>query len=226
MSEKSKKVQKHLDHPEKDRDITIKESLRNAMSTSEDRMSPNFWFILVIPLISLLLGILLLYFTDTPWQLAPNSIGSSILWGAALGIISYAFAVLVTRLPFASSLRDTCRELLPIFGNFSIPKMIILSLAAGLGEEFLFRGFLQEWLIGNFSVEIGIAVAAVFFGLLHFASVSYFLLTTLLGAAMGLAYHLSGSLLLVITWHACYDFLAIWVMSKNPELLGISTSDN
>lgn len=197
-----------------------------ANNPPQDTESPKIRYILIAPLGSLLLGILLLYFTDTPWQFAPDSTGKSLFYGAVLGILSYLIAVFVTRLPFAHSLRETCRQLLSVLGNVSVPQMILIALSAGLGEEFLFRGFLQEWLIGYYSVEAGIAIAAVCFGLLHFATVSYFALTTLLGAAMGIAYHLSGSLLLVITWHACYDVLAIWVLSRKPSLLGIENSSN
>jgi membrane protease YdiL (CAAX protease family) len=94
---------------------------------------------------------------------------------------------------------------------------------AGIGEEVFFRGFLQTWLSGFIGIELAILIGAIGFGLLHFASIGYFVITTMIGLALGTAYYLTGSLLLVMVWHSVYDVIAIWVISRHPEWLDIKS---
>lgn len=193
----------------------------NVSSPAQD--TPDFYYILVAPVLSLLAGGAFLYFTGTPWSLAPNPILITILIGVALGAASYLIVAFLTRLPIGKSLKSACRELQPLFKDTSYTQLVLLAAAAGIGEEILFRGFLQNWLLEFMAVESAIIIAAVLFGLLHFASFGYFVLTTLLGAALGFVYYLTNSLLLIIVWHAFYDLLALWVLSRRPELLGLET---
>ena len=183
--------------------------------------TPDFYYILVAPILSLLAGGAFLYFTGTPWNLAPNPILVTILLGMALGTVSYLIVAFLTRLPVGKSLRSACKELRPLFKDTSYFQLFMLAVAAGIGEEILFRGFLQQWLLSFMTAEAAIILAAVLFGMLHFASFGYFVLTTLLGAGLGVVYYLTNSLLLIIVWHAFYDLLAIWVLSRRPELLGL-----
>lgn len=189
--------------------------------SEESDQTIGFGAMVLAPFVALVIGGLLIYYTETSWQLAAQSWTSPLLWGAVLGALTFAIVLLITRLPLSQALRDVCKELVPIFKDISLWQVVVLSLMAGVGEELLFRGFLQQWLAGPLSVGLAIGIAAVVFGLLHFASLSYFLLTTALGAAFGIAYHLNGSLLLIMSWHAFYDLLAIWVFSRYPRLLGI-----
>lgn len=181
----------------------------------------TFYFILLAPVACLIIGTLLINYTNTSWQLSADGILPPVIWGAVLGIVTFGGVIILTRLPVSQTLREVCRQLIPIFEGMSFGRILILSLAAGIGEELLFRGFLQQWLIGYYTIDIAIGIAAVIFGLLHFATFSYFLLTTVLGAAFGIAYYLTGSLLLIMSWHAFYDLLAIWIFTRQPELLGI-----
>lgn len=181
----------------------------------------RFYFILLAPVACFIIGVLLIDYTDTSWQLAGDGYLSPVIWGVVLGAVTFGGVIIVTRLPISKSLRDVCRQLIPIFDGMSFVQVLILSLAAGIGEELLFRGFLQQWLTGYYTIDIAIGIAAVVFGLLHFATFSYFLLTTILGAAFGIAYYLSGSLLLIMSWHAFYDLLAIWFFTRRPDLLGL-----
>lgn len=185
------------------------------------RSDNTFYYILLAPVACVVIGVLLIDYTDTSWQLAADGILSPVIWGAVLGIATFGGVIILTRMPVSRSLREVCKQLIPIFDNMALWQIVTLSLMAGIGEELLFRGLLQQWLAGYYSIDIAIGIAAVVFGLLHFATFSYFLLTTVLGAAFGIAYHLTGSLLLIMSWHAFYDLLAIWVFARRPELLGV-----
>ena len=187
----------------------------------EKTESDNFYYIMLAPVIVFTLGMVLLEITDTPWQLLAGSAAVDIFRGVFWGFSTFGGIIILTRMPVSESLRETCRELLPLFENMAIWQIVMISLGAGISEEIMFRGFLQQWLAGFYSIELAITIASVVFGLLHFLTFSYFLLTTFLGAAMGIAYYLTGSLLLVITWHAVYDLLVLWVFSQRPELLGL-----
>jgi len=83
----------------------------------------------------------------------------------------------------------------------------LVSLCAGLGEEVLFRGFLQ--------VKIGLVASAVIFGLFHFFNLTYFLVTTFMGLYLGWLFEKNEmNLLIPFFVHAVYDFVALLLMQR------------
>jgi len=103
-------------------------------------------------------------------------------------------------------IRPTLRAL---FGDRRRGAVALVSLLAGFGEELLFRGVLQGWLSELIGPWIGVAIAAVVFGLMHFLSWTYFAVATGLGLYLGALYELTGNLLVVCLVHALYDWVAI-----------------
>lgn len=190
-------------------------------SQHSPKNSVSFYAVLTAPVLSFFLGAGLIYYLDIPWQLVSSD--GDVLRDVALGIgcgaLTFALLLGVIRLKVARSLREVAQKLLPIFRQFSAGQKLILSAAAGIGEEVLFRGFLQIYLYDFIGVGPAILITSVIFGLLHFGSVSYFLLATLMGIALGTAYHFSGSLLLIMVWHTIYDVLAFWVVTRYPDLM-------
>jgi len=83
-----------------------------------------------------------------------------------------------------------------------------LALAAGVGEELLFRGVIQAALGDWLGTLPGLVLASILFGLAHCISLAYFLIACLMGLFMGALYLWSGNLLLPILVHALYDWLA------------------
>jgi membrane protease YdiL (CAAX protease family) len=86
--------------------------------------------------------------------------------------------------------------------------VVIASLAA-LGEEPLFRGALQPL--------IGLAPAAVLFGLLHATSVAHVTLACILGLLLGWLYQWSGSLWPPIAAHLAIDLVTGLLMARAPR---------
>lgn len=89
-----------------------------------------------------------------------------------------------------------------------------LSLAAGVGEEVLFRGLIQagaaEYLGESPAANwAAITIASVAFGAMHWVTLTYFLYATLMGAFLGVVFLQSGQLWMVVVAHAVYDFLAL-----------------
>lgn len=103
------------------------------------------------------------------------------------------------------------RHLRDLLAGAGIVHIIALSLAAGVGEELLFRGWLQGWIEDLFQdwgvtgSYMAIAIAAVFFGLAHPLSKGYIVLATLLGFVLGLSFYWSRNLFVPIIAHAAYD---------------------
>ncbi len=103
--------------------------------------------------------------------------------------------------------------LVPLFRRCRIWELAVISVAAGLGEEMLFRALAQGgvagWVGGTTGVWVGLAVGAVLFGLMHPITATYALLAGLIGLYLGWLWIATGNLLVPITTHAVYDFLAL-----------------
>jgi len=87
---------------------------------------------------------------------------------------------------------------------------LALGLAAGFGEEMLFRGVLQNELgirIGSDAIAVGIA--SIIFGLLHAVTPLYAFLAALASVYFGWLYLITGNLAIPIVTHAFYDWVAL-----------------
>ena len=87
--------------------------------------------------------------------------------------------------------------------------MIALAVAAGIGEETLFRGFVQGSLAHALGPTAALALASVVFGLAHAVTPAYAMIATIIGFYLGCAWQVSGNLLVPVTIHAVYDAVAI-----------------
>jgi membrane protease YdiL (CAAX protease family) len=115
--------------------------------------------------------------------------------------------------PFGNLNRVVDEMIVPMFRNATVLDFAAVSLAAGLGEEMLFRGLLQSWLASHtsevFGPFIGLTVASIVFGLCHWVTPLYALLAALVGAYLGWLFILTGNLAAPIVCHAAYDFVAL-----------------
>jgi hypothetical protein len=99
----------------------------------------------------------------------------------------------------------------PLADQLDLSSALVISLAAGIGEELFFRGVLQN--------EFGWIFASLLFALLHFgtACLRFRIVATvylLVGLYLGWLYIYSGSLLTVIITHALYDWIALVVLRR------------
>ncbi|HEW81812.1 MAG TPA: CPBP family intramembrane metalloprotease [Nitrospirae bacterium] len=102
-------------------------------------------------------------------------------------------------------------EIREVFSHCTLIDIIIISLLAGFGEEFLFRGLLQT--------KLGIVAASIIFGLFHAVSPAYVIAATIMGFYIGVSYQMSGSLLVPVQIHFVYDLAAL-VYIKNIDPIG------
>lgn len=169
--------------------------------------------------LSFLAGVVLLEFVLAAlgWWLAPRfanrSIPSLLTEGRFLLTISYgiggAVAAVVGSLTAYTVLpgyrlvlyRNVIRELKRI----PWPQLSIAGLAAAVGEEIFFRGFLLY--------SIGLVPSALLFGLLHFSSgkswVYYGLTSAVVGAGFGILVLVTNSLIPAMIAHAGHNLLVI-----------------
>ncbi len=108
--------------------------------------------------------------------------------------------------------------LLPLFRECNVLEMAVIAILAGIGEEMIFRGIVQAGLDGWISTPMGkwvaIIDAAILFGVLHAITPAYALYAALIGFYMGWLWMRTDNLLVPITVHAVYDFVALVYMVK------------
>lgn len=105
-------------------------------------------------------------------------------------------------------------EFRQLFGRRCARDLAVFCGAAAVGEELLFRGFLQAGLAALFQSQIvAVAVSSVVFGSLHGHSKSYTVLATLAGVLFGGLYVVGGeSVLPGVVVHFVYDLVAIYAL--------------
>jgi membrane protease YdiL (CAAX protease family) len=136
--------------------------------------------------------------------------------GLAASIPPIVALWMVDYLPWVSlqHLRRLVRDLLQTWlGGASAGQLALVSLAAGVGEELLFRGLIQEglarWIGPPLGVGVGLAVASMLFGACHWVSTTYAVLATAAGVYFGIWMILTGSVWTPLVAHAVYDFIAL-----------------
>ncbi len=100
-------------------------------------------------------------------------------------------------------------EVTPLFAESSWSEIALVSIAAGVGEEMLFRGFLQASFCAWLGTPWGLTISSILFGLLDPISIIYVVIAGLIGFYLGAIWILNGHLLTVMVTHAVYDFAAL-----------------
>jgi membrane protease YdiL (CAAX protease family) len=141
---------------------------------------------------------------------------SALLWGAAAALPPLLLLIPCVWFPVGplrQLLRVIDEMLVPMFATCRGIDLAIISILAGIGEELLFRGVLQEasaaligGTAGRYAAWIG---TSILFGLAHWITPLYALLAGLIGLYLGWLLLFSGNLLLPIVAHAGYDFLVL-----------------
>lgn len=96
-----------------------------------------------------------------------------------------------------------------LFGQSTWMELALICVAAGLGEELLFRGALQPLVARWTNPTIAVVAVGILFGLAHSLSVAYFVAATLIGFYFGWLAQAYDDLVAPIVAHAVYDFVAL-----------------
>ncbi len=164
-----------------------------------------------------------------PWSTLTAFDAPRLLAGIAGGITTalllFAGLVLVDRKPFGifrQLNRTVRRHIAPLFRGTRVWELLAISLAAGLGEELLFRGYVQaaltdllaHWLIPPWGAYGALLAASALFGICHWISSAYAIVATAMGLLLGGLMLATGDLLASILAHALYDFLALLYLTR------------
>ena len=149
---------------------------------------------------------------------------AAIGWGTAAALPALAVLWLSVKSrfrPLSEITRVVDERLVPLFRSCRWYDLAAVSIVAGVGEEMLFRGLLQGivavWVGPPWGAWVGLAVASVAFGLVHPITRMYAVMAGLIGLYLGWLWIISGNLLVPITTHAVYDFLALVYLVKIRE---------
>ena len=136
-----------------------------------------------------------------------NNVMKGVLYGTALAIPPFGLFLLslskrAERIPFIGSLKKlVIHDIRHFFAQSRVTDLIFISLMAGIGEEALFRGVIQQ--------QFGIVAASIVFGLAHCISPAYVIVTVLMGLYIGFIYQATQSLLVPVQLHFVYDLAAL-----------------
>lgn len=140
---------------------------------------------------------------------------------AGLGAVAAVPPLLVVY-AMGRSRRPAFRELLRISRGFvrdylspiSLPAIVLLSVAAGLGEELLFRGLIQRALSEHLGLAVGLIGTSAVFAAFHAITRAYAFYAFLLSVYLGVLFGATGSIAAPIVAHAVYDGVLLVVLAR------------
>lgn len=109
-------------------------------------------------------------------------------------------------------------------------ELIAVSIAAGVGEELLLRGWLMAWLMGPWEtatapmIALALIASSLAFGLMHPVTPTYVVLATLVGVYFGALVLWRGDLLIAIVAHSVYDAIHL-LLARRARLQAASSDD-
>ena len=106
----------------------------------------------------------------------------------------------------------------PVVTRVTFAELVVVSLFAGIGEELLFRGFLQSWL-GTYELLVALVVPNLLFGLLHWISRGYAVCTFCIGLYFSCLLHFADSVNLatLMIAHSLYDLVALMCLAREVQ---------
>lgn len=145
-------------------------------------------------------------FANLRWSLSEAALGMA----AAIPMLILFRGLLRSSHEALVPIRDFLEAVVrPVFGQWSLAQLALISILAGVCEEILFRGVLQAGLAGPIGPAGALAVTSVLFGLCHLITWEYAVIAGLIGAYLGLLFLGSGNVLAPMVAHAVYDFAAL-----------------
>lgn len=129
-----------------------------------------------------------------------------------------------SRARFVHEIRERVDEAVALlFSNASVFQIAMVCVAAGFGEEALFRGFLQGALESWLGRAPALLLASAVFGVAHPVTPAYAAIATVIGLYFGFLWVLSGNLLAPIVAHGLYDFVAVLAVVRRRRLVARTT---
>jgi membrane protease YdiL (CAAX protease family) len=145
--------------------------------------------------------------------------------GLALPLLAGLAVVLTLPLGPLRRLRDDSMRLIgPLFRHAGPLTLVVIAMAAGFGEELLFRGVLQpvaeagcvRLMPAPWAMGAAICLVSVVFAAFHGLSRSYFVLAFLVSVYLGFSVVLLRNLVPAMVAHGVYDLVAlVYLVRRN-----------
>ena len=136
----------------------------------------------------------------------------AVVWSVVATAPMLVLFLLMTHFPVGplKAIKDVVDDgIVPMFRESSWLELAVVSALAGIGEEMLFRGVVQEAISQKFGPWIGLVAASIAFGLAHPINKAYGVLAALIGLYLGGLWMMTDNLLVPMITHGLYDFLAL-----------------
>lgn len=184
--------------------------------------SNGWWFLLACSGEALLLVVawLITHVTGDPlWADFHGSVADAWIGiAAAIPLFTLFLWMLRSSLdPLAGIRRVLDEALRPVLGGWSVLRLAVIALLAGVCEEVLFRSAIQAGLAAWIGPWPALLVASALFGFAHRVTRAYALLAGILGLYLGWLWMQTGNLLVPIVTHAVYDFAALVYFLKGTN---------
>lgn len=189
----------------------------------EKEEKSGFFFLISVQSSLAALAILIIVFGGVKVATGGISIFLSIFGGVCLGITTWVLIYLSFRLKCFAKVKNDLRKNVGII-KFSWSQIVVVSIFVGIAEELLFRAAIQTLLASHTNIYIGILVSSLIFGVIHFSSISYAILSFIIGITLGVAYSVSQSIEFVVVWHIVVDLIGLGVNVKYPQLVNDSAN--
>jgi len=133
-------------------------------------------------------------------------------WGIAGAVPMAVVMAILAAIPWSPSreILVRVRDLVtPLFRESTLLQLGVVALAAGVGEELLFRGVIQTVATPVLGAAAAIVLTSLVFGLVHALTPLYAVLAAFISAYLGWMMVATGSLVPPIVAHAIYDWIAL-----------------
>ncbi len=167
---------------------------------------------------ALLAGVAIIWIGLRALPVAVGHPGTGLVVGlGAAGLLAVANYGVLRMAPPIGPVREIRRlyheTLRPLFSDVTALEAAVVGMAAGAGEELLFRGAVQA--------EFGLVAASVLFGLAHVggrSSMIFGVWVTVMGFGLGALVLLTRGLMAPMVAHAAYDAAAIMYMRRDRAI--------
>jgi membrane protease YdiL (CAAX protease family) len=171
----------------------------------------------------------LTYNADVDWKalLLGHRAWVGIAVGTGAGLVVVFASSLMSQ--FFAWTREMEKAIRQLVGRISIVTVIGLAILSSVGEEVLFRGWLQGRVLGDLGPVLSIGVTSAIFGIVHWppqkemAPWPFF--AFVMGVVLGAEYVLTGSLAAPIMTHSVINGINLWRICGRPEKFERSSSE-
>lgn len=155
---------------------------------------------------------LLGYFLKSPplarFSFDAADIGAGIL--ATAPLIALLFWFMQTKHKALAAFRESQIDFFAEIGfRFTPMRIAIMAIGAGVSEEMLFRGVLQEWAERFLPLAAALVLTNILFGVLHARTALYAIIAGFVGVYLGVVFAAADNLIAPIVAHALYDAVAL-----------------